>query len=330
MLAVPWPSTLPPEIQDIPNNEDGKQRFIQVDVHICPDLLTLEWFLFKHAHGDLWSILGSIIRPCGLTIDEAGLFLRIPEIEQLDRKKAKVFLTSDSIQVLSFLGFKLDGNEWAAKFESVNELFEYAATSRFFWLKPLTDSADEKVDSDGNQEIGGDYRRQNLKSNDRRRMGQRPLFRKWVEEFLPRCREEGRFAVRGLSREETMEDAFRCFGVQTTYETQLLDFQKQRQKENLWRTIVKPAIPVDLDPQFRSCAASAFKKIIMEDNTSFGIQPSTPLRGEDGLYLEDEVRRFVEANWEAVGRVAWEQNQLRYQQSLTAKGTKRKASGSEK
>ncbi len=60
--------------------------------------------LFKHAHGDIWNLLGSTIRPFGLTVDEDALWLRIPEIEKFDRKKAKIRLTSDPVEVIRFLG----------------------------------------------------------------------------------------------------------------------------------------------------------------------------------------------------------------------------------
>ncbi|KAM0806831.1 hypothetical protein AB5N19_07168 [Seiridium cardinale] len=328
MLAIPWPENLPKSIEDKANAEGGKPRFIQVDVHICSSLANLEWFMLKHAHGDLWNVLGSIIRPCGLTVDEVGLYLRIPEIEKLDKKKAKVLLTTDPAQVLSFLGLEFGGKEWEEQFHSMEDVFEYAATSRFFWVKPA--DGDETADSDGDREVGGDFRKKNLKSNDRRRMGQRPLFRKWIEEFLPKCREEGRFMIQALSRAETAEVAFQRFGVRETYKTQLLDFQKQRQKEVLWKDVIKPAIPTDLDPRFRGCAAGALKKIIMEGDASFEILPRNLLKDENGFYLEDEVRRFVEDNWKAAGDAAWAKNHTRFLESQAAKGSKRTASGREK
>ncbi|KAK6077731.1 hypothetical protein SCUP234_06489 [Seiridium cupressi] len=328
MLAIPWPENLPKSIEDKTNVEGGKPRFIQVDVHICSSLANLEWFMLKHAHGDLWNVLGSIIRPSGLTVDEVGLYLRIPEIEKLDKKKAKVLLTTDPAQVLSFLGLEFGGKEWEEQFHSMEGVFEYAATSRFFWVKPA--DGDETADSDGDREVGGDFRKKNLKSNDRRRMGQRPLFRKWIEEFLPKCREEGRFMIQALPRAETAEEAFQRFGVRETYKTQLLDFQKQRQKDVLWKDVIKPVIPTDLDPRFRGCAAGALKKIIMEGDASFEILPRNLLKDENGFYLEDEVRRFVQDNWKAAGEAAWAKNHTRFLESQAAKSTKRTASGREK
>src|SRR5687767_4993582 len=52
-FAIPWPS----------DNQDhtSQSKFIQVDVRICDTLQSLHWILFKHAHGDIWNILGSMI-----------------------------------------------------------------------------------------------------------------------------------------------------------------------------------------------------------------------------------------------------------------------------
>ncbi|KAI0125454.1 hypothetical protein BJ170DRAFT_432449 [Xylariales sp. AK1849] len=328
IFAVPWPDNLPQDLEDQPKDSSNIARFVQVDIHICPSLENVEWFLFKHAHGDLWNLLGSIIRPYGLTVDEVGLYLRIPEIEKWDKKKAKVLLTKDPCQVLSFLGLKSDGPEWEEKFATTEDIYEYAATSHFFWVKPESSEADD-AHSDGKERIGGEFERKKLKSNDRRRMGMRPLFRKWVEEFLPKCREDGRFTQPLMKRDQVRDEALRRFEVRQTYETRLLDFQKQRQKEALWRNVIKAALPDDLDPQWRSCTASALKKIIMEDDGSFGYRPSLPLRNGSGLYLEDDVRQYVRTSWRDVGQVAWQQNQARFQGSI-AKGTKRTASGGEK
>lgn len=300
VFAIPWPSSLPEHLKDTPATSETKPRFIQVDIHICPSLSNLEWFLFKHAHGDLWNLLGSIIRPYGLTVDEVGLYIRVPEIEKQDRKKAKVLLTTDPFQVLSFLGLDFQNKQWEEKIDSVEEVFQYAATSRFFQAKPAT-GEDEDADTSGDREVGGEFRKSNLKSNDRKRMAQRPLFRKWIEEFLPKCREGGRFVNSALTREETTEQAFGQFGVRNEYEARLVEFHKERQRQTLWKEIIKPAIPTDLDVRFRSIVASTMKKIIMQNDKSFGIQPEESLRDEQGLFLEDTVRRWVEDNWREVG-----------------------------
>ena len=58
--------------------------YIQVDIHVCP-LDTFEWQVFHQSHGDLWNLLGNMIRPLGLTANPQGLHVRIEDIEAFDR-----------------------------------------------------------------------------------------------------------------------------------------------------------------------------------------------------------------------------------------------------
>ncbi len=80
--------------------------------------------------GDLWNILGTTIRPFGLTVNDKGMYLRIPEIELLDRKKSMIYLTDSPSQILQFLG--LDEEKWWAEFGTRREMFELAAGCRMF------------------------------------------------------------------------------------------------------------------------------------------------------------------------------------------------------
>ncbi|RYO82453.1 hypothetical protein DL766_007952 [Monosporascus sp. MC13-8B] len=308
--------------------EDTKRRFIQVDLHYYQSIDRLQWMLFKHAHGDLWSILGSTIRPFGLTIDGVGLYLRIPEIEKEDRKKAKVLLTEDPAAVLDFLGLKFDSRQWEERFAHFTDVFEYAATSRFFRVGRSQSTDEDGIDCEEQMKSETDMKK--LKSNDRRRMNQRPLFRKWVEEFLQKCREEGRFGNTQLTRDDVRHQVFARFRVRCEYEARLFEWRMQRQKETLWKNVIKPSLPGDLHPMWRGCAASALKKIIMQDDDSFGVRPQRNLRDESGLFIEEYVRDFARGSWKQVGDVAWRKNQERYLEHLNSKGTKRTVSGVEK
>lgn len=132
--------------------------------------------LFKHAHGDIWNLVGSTIRPFGLTVDEEALWLRIPEIEAYDRNSAKVMLTKDPVAVLRFLGLAVD-NFWEEPFPSVEAMFDYVTTCRLFWVRPMTEEDEGNVDGAGVS--GGEVGTKRLKHNDRRRMKGRPVYRRW-------------------------------------------------------------------------------------------------------------------------------------------------------
>jgi hypothetical protein len=139
--AIPWPQLVdgnnPAEI------EDENPRYVQVDVHRCHEGLEFyNWELFHNAHGDLWNMLGSTIRKFGLTVNDRGIFLRIKEIELVDRKKSLIILTKDPSQVLHFLG--LDKDKYYQQFKSVHDMFEYAASCRFFNAEEIGQDEQEK------------------------------------------------------------------------------------------------------------------------------------------------------------------------------------------
>lgn len=348
-LAIPWPEDfssgdvepktknscldrLKGEQQDDEDQEkpthDLTPRFIQVDVHICETLEKLQWMLFKHAHGDLWNLLGSTIRRFGLTIDEVGLYVRIPEIEKRDKKRAKVLLSEDPGEILRFLGLRFDGRQWEEPFASDEDIFEYAATCRLFWVTPPDVGAEG-----GDEDLTEAALARKLKSNDRRRMSYRPIFRKWIEEFIPACRASGRFASPPLTRDEVRQDVFEYFpGVQSIYDSTLTEWRVQRQREELWKAVIKPVVPDDVGPERRSCCLSALKKIILDANDSFdGILALPNLKDKDGLFDEDAVRVWVGENWQRVMDVAWRINQERCAALMALKGgTKRTVSGLEK
>ncbi|KAI8224833.1 hypothetical protein K4K54_004992 [Colletotrichum sp. SAR 10_86] len=100
------------------------ERYCQIDIAICDNLEQVHWKLFKHAHGDLWSILGTIIRPYGLTVDEESLWVRIVEMEKFDKKRARVLLTQDPYEILSFLGLAADSHIWESTFESLGDMYD--------------------------------------------------------------------------------------------------------------------------------------------------------------------------------------------------------------
>ncbi|KAH7111507.1 hypothetical protein B0J13DRAFT_631848 [Dactylonectria estremocensis] len=186
-------------------NQD-QEHFIQVDVRVCGSLEHFQWMLFKHAHGYIWNLLGTTIRPYGLSVDECSLWLRIPEIEAFNRGRAKVFLTSDPDEILQFLGLPIE-NFWTDTFEDLDAMYEYVARCRLFWVSPLDPENEGTV-------TGLEQDRKKLKANDRKRMSQRPGFRNWVEDFKPRCREEGRFLIQPTTREQVTQEAFDWFHVQ--------------------------------------------------------------------------------------------------------------------
>jgi len=320
-LAVPWPG----EYQ-------GEDKYVQIDVHYVHSLERFQWELFHQSHGDMWNIIGSTIRRFGLTVNDRGLYLRIPEIELLDRKKSLVFLTESPTEVLEFLG--LDEATWWKQFDSQGAMFEYAATCSLFWVRDK-DREEAEFDvigdlpAEAGQE-GGEAGKKKLKHNDRQRMSKRPIFNDWINEFIPRCREEGRFTEQRATREQIRDEAFEKFGVKKEYEERLVVWKLARHEDELWRDVIKGSVPTeDIDPQFRAAAIRLIKGVVMEGQEFEGRSPEAVRKDEDGFYDLAAVKMWVEANWERAGEIGMVRQQARAQQMMKEKEEKKRKTAEE-
>lgn len=302
-FAIPWL-----EDSTCVENEPTPKDYIQVDVRHCASLEALQWILFKHAHGDFWNYVGSMIRPFGLTVDDFALWVRVPEIEDKDKKLAKVFLSAEPALVLDFLGLPVE-SYWDQTFESVEAQFEYAARCNLMYVpnnKPQWDITE-------------------LKANDRIRARKRPGFKRWIEEFIPNCREQGRFATRPASRQEVTERALERFQVREEYNARRDAFLRERQRDIVWNDVIKGQFPKPntTEPQaimYRSCLVRAFKAIILENSTEFGTLFDTSLVNNRGFYDLDGLGMFLKDNEAKVGEAALRKHNGAYQEHLRQKG----------
>ncbi|KAK7745423.1 hypothetical protein SLS53_002920 [Cytospora paraplurivora] len=320
-----------------------KDRYIQVDVRLCVSNQELDWRLFKHDHGDIWNMLGQTIRPFGLTADDTGLTIRIPEIEKENRKAARIFLTRRPTEVLDFLGLRHQNGEWKRPFRSVEDLFEYAASCRWFMLWPGSSTEAEEEEetkasrsdpNDANNKGGRDHSEETkkLKHNDRARMKQRPIFARWVEEFKPRCREQGRFLVSDPGktpdqvRDEVRRLAFETFPEsEAAYAAALAAWRREKIRIYVKNKVIKEDVclpadishalpapqegarsaPSDVERHWRGVLRSALAKILTQDDGGFGGFVPPALRDGDGVLVVEDVKDWIGRNWEEVGRVAW-------------------------
>ncbi|KAB5536608.1 hypothetical protein GE09DRAFT_333719 [Coniochaeta sp. 2T2.1] len=216
-FAIPWPEDDGFMAEFDSSATVQKPRHVQVDVKIACSLEEFHFSLFRHSHGDFSQIVGTSIRPLGLTIDEKALYIRIPEIENSDRKRAKVELTADPVEILQFLGLRGDRTDsehppgegpvdggaipdddtgsftssgiWERPFDSAQEMFHYIASSRYFWVSAPKqadnpfDMGDQSSMGNNNQPSAVDL--SSLRSNDRRRMNQRRVYQRWMKEYIP-------------------------------------------------------------------------------------------------------------------------------------------------
>lgn len=304
-LAIPWPK------EETNDGEDADKKHIQVDVRVCESEDKLRWMLFKHGHGDFSQIIGVMIRPYGLTIDDSALWLRVPEIEESNKKLAKIFLTSDLPKVLDFLGLPMEGY-WDQPFPSAEDMFDYIACCRLMYVAPTAPEPDAK----------------SLRSNDRRRMRQRLIFKKWMDEFVPECRQHGRFSEQKLTKEAVLEEAFAVFGVEEEYKARRKEFLMKRQEDFIWNTLIKESIPTPNPSDaravlYKSCSVKALKEIILGNSENYDFQPDKKsLKTSDGFYDVEYIQKFIEMHKDDIGKAALVRHNEKYAGHVFQKKTK--------
>ncbi|KAI4785786.1 hypothetical protein E4T44_14020, partial [Aureobasidium sp. EXF-8845] len=138
------------------------QAFAQVDIQVClPG--NLAWTSFMQGYGDVGSILGTFNFGYGFTFNNNGFFVRIKEQEAQNWSASLVFLNKDPDLVMEFLA--LDKNRYHQGFESELQIFDWAVSSRLF-NRRLVEKRRETSDM-------------------RTRMEKRPMFRRFMSEYLP-------------------------------------------------------------------------------------------------------------------------------------------------
>lgn len=197
--------------------------FVQVDVELSPGNGTLgaadlfEWTKFMKGDADLLQIIGIAHRPLGLTCNDRGLHVRLEQIEPYDKKKALLFLTRDPDAAMRFYGFAIEKH--AAGFSSETELFDWVASGRFF-SRTVFEQRIEKAD-------------------DRSRQSKRPMYRRFVEEYMPNTNTD---TSKPWSRDQVLREAIRTFDVEQEYAAMIASHEAKTAEEDLWIEI-RASIP---------------------------------------------------------------------------------------
>ncbi|PNP83457.1 hypothetical protein FNYG_03020 [Fusarium nygamai] len=270
---------------------DPPRIFIQVDVRYCLSRKQAKYLRFFESHGDFWQIVGSIISPYGLTVDDKGLHIRVEEGERINRKKAKILLTSKPDDILMFLGLPVA--EYWRPFATTNAMFEYIAKCPMF----------SRCCSTFEEEMGV------VTANERRRMASRPVYREWVQEFKPRFLERGLDFGSPLTRDDIKEKAFNTFKIESEYHARVRSFILGSQREEL-RKYIKSLVPLEDDStpakQRRSKTIKAMSAIVIDgiDASEFGIAaPAKLLRG-NGTWDMPRTEEWIRTKVHFVGRYA--------------------------
>ncbi|EEP80063.1 predicted protein [Uncinocarpus reesii 1704] len=197
----------------VDDSDAHDEIYAQIDVHVCrPGFI--EWECLLDSYGDMWQIVGKFLRPLGLTANDKGLHVRIPEIESSNRAHSMVYLTHDAMDVLEFLG--LDVERYQDGFENLDELYRWCASGRFFHSTAFL----AKFDT----------------ANDRQRMKKRPMFQNFIDEWVPANIHLWR-DKEPLTREDIMQQALARFGKQEDYEQRISAWRLKVEEERLWREV---------------------------------------------------------------------------------------------
>jgi hypothetical protein len=295
-----------------PNISDAH---IQVDVELAPGDGTLggddlfAWTKLMKGDADLMQIIGITHRPLGLVCNDRGLHVRIEEIEPYDKKKALIFLTRDVRQAIEFYDF--DVPKYEDGFQSENEIFDWVAGGRFFspWVFKQTDE----------------------KADDRSRRRKRPMYRRFVDEYMPGRPET---SDKIWTRQEVLDAALKKFDVQEEYDEKMTTHKNEQAEESLWKEI-KDLIPLSDIP--RKTVIKALHRFVMFDQQHQPVFLLQPIPPENQFrwsnFVNDDTRpdllEWVKANWKEANErernAAVMNGRLRGQANLHASSSFREA-----
>lgn len=345
-LAIPWPADLAhflPDDTSRPESSSFPQRaFIQVDVRACSSRRELEWAAFKHAHGDVWQILGVMMRPLGLTASEHALYVRVPDLELVNKKQARVFLTDSPEETARFLG--LDSRQWDEPFATVQDLFEFVARCRFFDLDAATVVGAESEAAESRE---SDSPPTKTTHNDRSRFKNRPVFRRFFYEYVPSLNAKASYPGAKTAdrhhwtRDEVTREALATFPhAKPKWEAALAAYRREESEKWLTRPTILDMLPpaeawpgleapgggapagADQEKKARNIAdlkrdlvAGAFRRVVLKGDKSYDSHlgwDTAGLRDGDGSLVAEAVRGFV-AEWhQRLGARAWEEHNGKY------------------
>lgn len=219
--------------------------YAQIDIHTC-QMELLPWLVFHASYGDLSQILGSILRPYGLTVTDRGFCLRVEEIEHVHKDGSKIYLTRDPDVAMEYLG--LSPKRYHSGFENVEQLFEWIAATRFF--NPNVYVAREGKET----------------AVDRRRKQTRPMFGCFVDEWVPQylkvqngsSKQEHRTYA---SRDEVFQAVLGRFDKLLEYEAMVRTYRAAGREREFWISATR-LMPERIEGSERGQLAAYLKKCI--------------------------------------------------------------------
>ncbi|CAO2647358.1 Nn.00g082800.m01.CDS01 [Neocucurbitaria sp. VM-36] len=259
--------------------------YVQIDVELLPGDGTPEgpelfqWTRYMKGDSDLLQVIGVSHRPLGLTCNDRGLHVRVEEIEPYNKKKALLFLTRDPNKAIKFYGF--DADKYWAGFTDENDLFEWASSGRFFSHEVFENRVE--------------------KSNDRSRQTKRPMYRKFVEEYM--AIRQGQGNQHAWTRQRVLEEALAFFDKHAEYDAMMREHHNKEAEENLWKDI-RASLPIEGNSL--ALALKGLRRWVVFDNGEPRItnEPNLDEYQWWAIVIPAEKRKkvldWVKENWEEI------------------------------
>lgn len=83
---------------------DGPEFWVQIDAKVCELPEMWEWERFSLNYASFVKMIGSMLKPLGLTSDINGLHIRVEGLEKVSFERSMVWLTKDPMTVLKIVG----------------------------------------------------------------------------------------------------------------------------------------------------------------------------------------------------------------------------------
>ncbi|KAL9012856.1 MAG: hypothetical protein Q9173_002407 [Seirophora scorigena] len=261
----------------IPIHSTKADMFFQLNIHkVKPGFF--EWQTTVSAYGDLWLILRKSVKRLGFTINDTGLHLRIPEIEAMHPKDCLLRLTTDPKEMMQFLS--LDADRFALGFTSLDDLFAWGTSSRFFRRHYF--EIDVKTQTNSNKKAKND------------------MYLAFRRDWLPRRPDVG-LSVEEDDSSEThrarlAEEALLRFDKRDELRRKVQSHRKRVKKDAMWRKIAKT---VPAEGRLLGMTMKALK-----DQMKWwdGVDPVPALRES---MVDAEIIPWVLENWEEAGIRYW-------------------------
>jgi hypothetical protein len=206
--------------------QDEAETYVQVDVELSPGDGTphaaelFAWNMFTKGDSDLLQILGISHRSLGIICNDRGMNILVEEIAPYHKQKALLFLTRDPNKAMEFYG--LETCKYLAGFEDQNDLFDWATSGRFFSSSVF----------EGRVE----------KNNDRQRQTKRPMYARFVEEYMPANADKS--SSHTWTRQQVLQEGLDMFHKQDEYNIMMEEHRFKEAEERLWQE-VRSAVSVE-------------------------------------------------------------------------------------